>query len=406
MLKISVLAAALLLSLFSFDARSTPIMPEKIPVDRLIQNAQAFIMENPKDANGVYTLARINYFAFWQKTNELNANIFPNHPPIVVKSNNDGSWAPKSNKPADENALNAYLKSGVENFYKAIEMAPKEGLYPMGLAYLLEAGADSKTKLFPLSGAKADEITLWREESIAQFKKAFDLAIDTDLKAEHLPIGGVNALVSHEAGNKYLKLVETRGLKDSEKQEVESVKKKIAQLETEATKKSQPITPIVFNTEKSGPLNDLLASDKIVSFDLDATGRPQKYSWIKPAASLLAWDPHHTGQIVSGLQLFGNVSFNMLLPNGYRALDLLDDNRDGVLSGHELAGLVLWNDLNSNGISDPGEITPIEQSGIAGISTTYRGHDGISLVNPVGLQMKSGQILPTFDWIAINLVGE
>ncbi|MHC4240410.1 MAG: hypothetical protein ACYSUC_11790, partial [Planctomycetota bacterium] len=43
-------------------------MPTPAPIDRLIANTTAYIKENPNDAHGYYTLARIHYLAFVNKS--------------------------------------------------------------------------------------------------------------------------------------------------------------------------------------------------------------------------------------------------------------------------------------------------------------------------------------------------
>ena len=84
--------------------------------------------------------------------------------------------------------------------------------------------------------------------------------------------------------------------------------------------------------------------------------------------------------------------------DGYRALDALDDTRDGELRGDELRGLAVWFDRNQNGVSDAGEVVPIEQTGIAAISARSTGMAGASPANELGLAMKDGRVLPTYDW--------
>src|SRR6185295_1903688 len=82
------------------------------------------------------------------------------------------------------------------------------------------------------------------------------------------------------------------------------------------------------------------------------------------------------------------------------ALDALDDSRDGKLSGSELRGLAVWFDRNSNGVSDPGEVVPIELLGIESIETRAESMDGESPANQCGLVTQDGRVLPTYDWVA------
>jgi hypothetical protein len=118
-----------------------------------------------------------------------------------------------------------------------------------------------------------------------------------------------------------------------------------------------------------------------VKFDLDGTGRPQTYPWLRPDAAFLVWDPQHTGRITSGRQLFGNVTWWMFWNDGYQAMAALDDNHDGWLTGCELAGLALWFDVNQNGVSDPGEVIPIDKTDIEGIAVLPEALGAHALMN-------------------------
>ncbi len=70
------------------------------------------------------------------------------------------------------------------------------------------------------------------------------------------------------------------------------------------------------------------------------------------------------------------------------------------MSGRELEGLAAWRDVNGNGVSDPGEVTPLADLGVVSLSTT--GHAMIEglLCNPHGLRLRDGSCRPTYDWMA------
>src|SRR5262249_19684687 len=106
-----------------------------------------------------------------------------------------------------------------------------------------------------------------------------------------------------------------------------------------------------------------------------------------------------SGKITSGKQLFGSVTWWIFWENGYQAMDSLDNNRDGRLSGDEFKGLAVWIDRNSNGVSDSGEVMSLESIGVTAIETHPTGKDGKSPMNSVGMRMKDGRILATWDWV-------
>ena len=88
----------------------------------------------------------------------------------------------------------------------------------------------------------------------------------------------------------------------------------------------------------------------------------------------------------------------MFWEDGYQALDALDDNRDGVLSGDELRGLCVWRDANGNGVCDPGEVVPVQALGIESISVRATDSADGCPANVNGIRMRDGRVLPTYDW--------
>jgi hypothetical protein len=126
---------------------------------------------------------------------------------------------------------------------------------------------------------------------------------------------------------------------------------------------------------------------RLVNFPLDPNKIDEVYTW-KASASLplVVWDPKHTGVITQASQLFGNWTFGnqrvaalngaQAAPdsppwqNGFEAMESLDANEDGRLSGKELLALGLWFDRDSNGKSEPGEVQPITDTGVTALFFT------------------------------------
>ena len=147
---------------------------------------------------------------------------------------------------------------------------------------------------------------------------------------------------------------------------------------------------------------DLEAPEARVAFDVDGSGLGREWSWITPEAAWLVYDRKAEGKITSGRQLFGNVTFWMFWSNGYGPLDALDSNRDGTLTGEELAGLALWHDANGNGVADPGEVKPLSAYGIVAVSTKWQtlpDHPDKIAISPTGVTFQDGATRPTFDLI-------
>ncbi len=63
-------------------------------------------------------------------------------------------------------------------------------------------------------------------------------------------------------------------------------------------------------------------------------------------------------------------------------------------------------DANGNGVSEPGEVTPVEVLGITSLSCTGKQDASGSYWNPAGVTFKDGTTRPTYDWVAPCWAGE
>ncbi len=112
-----------------------------------------------------------------------------------------------------------------------------------------------------------------------------------------------------------------------------------------------------------------------VPFDLYGNGTQPLLDWIGPSFALLAL-PNSAGQIISGSQLFGTetpLSCGRLANDGFLALAQYDSNQDGAitLADPVFKQLVLWFDLNSDGVAQASEQLTLGQSGVESISLSY-----------------------------------
>lgn len=416
-------------------------MPQYIPVERLIENATAYVQQEPNDASGYYTLGRIHYLAFvnkaflvgafggsssriipfWWHDNYLRAarkyeatrialeeygyestadvpnairDEFRDRVDAIEDTLEMENWLPES--PTNEELIE-HAGAAQWNFYQAAALDPNSGLYYLGQASLgeqyLEFFKEASTALMPTALK-----TIFLNGVKETYFLAYDLSILDDLEREHKPAEGLQSLVSYEAGNAFIRLWE------AEDQIPLDIQEKTAGIKANLVLLDDippgPITPIIFSLQKNTSLSELLATKQVVSFDMDGDGIVEKRPWIKSTTGFLVWDGDGDGRISSGRELFGSVTWWLFFPNGYRAMDILDDNRDGFLSHGELDGISVWFDRNSNGCSDAGEVVPVINLGIIGIATRPNGFDGKSPMHKSGLQFMDGRTLPTYDWIA------
>ncbi|HEX2973842.1 MAG TPA: hypothetical protein VHP11_16030 [Tepidisphaeraceae bacterium] len=149
-------------------------------------------------------------------------------------------------------------------------------------------------------------------------------------------------------------------------------------------------------------LEQLIDPQAQVRFDLAGNGSGRLWPWVKPQTGILVWDPQRTGQVTSGRQLFGSVTWWMFWSSGYEALAALDDDGDGFLRGRELEGLAVWRDAGSDAQSGPGEVVPVPVLGIERIAVHATQTQNGSGYSPEGIWMRDGRHLPTYDWTPIG----
>jgi len=415
--------------------------PSYVPVDRMIANATAYIAEEPNDPSGYYTLARIHYLAFVDKAflvGAFNQDVPPSIVPhwwwgdyltgarraeatrialeefglesidelthenrssfyervyAIEARLRDEDWQPE--RPTSE-ALIAHAGAAQWNFLKAIALDPNNALYPLGQASLGQQYLEYFDQVGPAPMPPAmKEIIL--DSVKATYLLAYRLSIETDLQREHLPLEGLHGMIGYEAGTAFIRLWE------AERQIPEDVQEQIASIETHLkTLESLPlgaITPIVLSFREHTSLAQLLAPETVVTFDLDGDGSAERRPWVQPTTGFLVWDQRGDGRVGSGRDMFGSVTWWLFFQNGYRAMDMLDDNRDRWLTAGELEGLSVWFDRNGNGVSEAGEVVPAIDLGIEALGTRPNGCDGKSPMHTTGLRLKDGRVLPTYDWI-------
>jgi hypothetical protein len=359
------------------DARAMFIRPdlEKIPVDRLVKNLEDLADKDTKNPQVRLNLARAHAMAYASKADEVEVwkgktdrgpwfGFTPPHVPFQVVRTTDE---------AKLRLAREHLEKAIADYRKTIELDPNNLTARLGLAWCIDQ-----------SGNKAEAIKAYRDVIDAGWKKEMNLKSG--------PLGG--RFITSEAGGYLIPLLDP----EKDKEEIQTLKDRTAQL----AKLPRPVTPIAIPLRDGLTASDLENPSARVLFDADGTGLPQRWSWITPQAGWLVWDPKGTGQVTSGLQLFGNVTFWMFWDNGYDALRALDNDGDGLLTGKELEGLAIWHDANGDGVCDPGEVKPLSYYGIVAISCRYErdpNHPERICWSPRGVVFKDGTTRPTFDLI-------
>ena len=99
-------------------------------------------------------------------------------------------------------------------------------------------------------------------------------------------------------------------------------------------------------------------------FDLDGDLFAEKTGWLRPDDGFLVLDRDGNGAIDDISELFGAPG----VP-GFTELAALDSNGDGVIDAadSDFALLQIWQDLDSDGVSDAGELSSLTEAGIVSI---------------------------------------
>jgi hypothetical protein len=115
-----------------------------------------------------------------------------------------------------------------------------------------------------------------------------------------------------------------------------------------------------------------LSIDRGVQFDLLNTGSKANVGWVSAKDGLLAVDSNGNGKIDNGKELFGGG-----VGEGFAKLDSFDTNRDGIVNAKDQGfdSLKIWQDRNSNGVTDRGELQSLSVFGIKSLNVDHIAYD-------------------------------
>lgn len=377
---------------------------QAVPIDRVLTNLQQRLAKDTNNVETLYDLARVHSMAY--STNLVTVDVGANQRPdfgrltyvprqVVTATNLQTKIIAKQHL---TNAIGYYQRAATLVMKGTNISANKWLINPihLGLAWCLDQDGQRQEAIKAYRNALQ---TAWELEieRAPLLMKQVDLSWDK-IRAQQSPFSKPKASLmpgicfSEEIIGYLLKLLDP--VKDAK--EIEQLEKDRAMI----SRMNRAVTPIIVPLEANLPLEKLINPDADVAFDLDGSGFQRHWGWITPKAAWLVFDHDGSGRITSGLQMFGNVTFWIFWRDGYDALSSLDDNGDGRLSGPELNGISLWQDLNGNGIADPGEVRPITDYNVVAIECVSEPHPSGIRFNPRGIVFRDGTSRPTYDWIA------
>lgn len=350
---------------------------ETVPVERLIANLERAIDAKPKEVSHLhFALARTHAAAYASKHLELRVQRsseaagpwfghLPRHVPFDV--------APTRSRKQQDAAM-AHLRSAIDHYRLGLTTALETSdtlTHRLGLAWCIDRFGD-------------------RKEAIERYRRVFAVAWEREQKRLRFELG--MRPIAAEAAAYLAGLLDPR----ADAAEINELRRRARSLE----RLPRAVTPVLVPLRDGVDLAGLVNAAAGVSFDLDGSGRARAWGWPTPDAGWLVWDPTASGEVRSGLQLFGAVTFHGHWRHGYDALAALDDDGDGRLSGAELDGLAVWRDADSDGVSDAGEVLPVARWGITGLAV--RGWNGTAnaLHLPGGVHLSDGRQRSSWDWWA------
>lgn len=378
--------AVFLLSLLPAFACGLFLSWPEVPVDRLKTNVKAHSAESGNPAEAQYLLGRLDSLAFSERVRSQKT-----------------AGPPRSTKVMPTKIRDLFFSS-IEHYRQAIALSPESALYHFSLGWMADEALVFYPQLrSPPTNLIANDRTMtWRLLAIREYREAYRLS---NVKVDYVGPGDVLAAQSGRAliADLSTEVAERKArpgagadaafITEAERT-ITAVRANVDHLNS----LPRSITPLIFSMRPGVHLADLL-SQKTVLFDLDGFAESRSWPWLRSDTALLVWDPRREGHILSGLQLFGSVTWWMFWKNGFEPLAALDDNADGWLTGKELDGIGIWMDRDCNGISDAGEVIPADEFGVVAISTHSQGEvDGVA-ANPSGVRMRDGRVLTLFDWV-------
>ena len=125
--------------------------------------------------------------------------------------------------------------------------------------------------------------------------------------------------------------------------------------------------PVILDLDGDGV--ELTAPENGVDFDIDADGVAEQIGWVGPDDGMLVVDSDGSGAIEDGSEVFSEVFEGGSYANSLEALRSLDSNGDGVIDTNDerFNEIRVWQDADSDGITDAGELKTLAEHGITGV---------------------------------------
>ena len=126
--------------------------------------------------------------------------------------------------------------------------------------------------------------------------------------------------------------------------------------------------PLIFDLDNDGI--ELLSTKEKVLFDVDVDGDLEITGWTAPDDGLLVMDLNNDGLINDMSEVFSEHFNSGSFISSLDSLNSIDSNNDDLINYQDelFEQVMIWQDLNSDGISSNGELSTLNEVGIESIS--------------------------------------
>ncbi|MFM6895852.1 MAG: hypothetical protein ACKPKF_00590, partial [Microcystis panniformis] len=132
---------------------------------------------------------------------------------------------------------------------------------------------------------------------------------------------------------------------------------------------AKSLDPLIIDLNNDG-LQLISLENSSTRFDIDADGYTENTAWVSPEDGILTIDLNGDGIINNITEIFSENYGNGTAKSGIEALTTLDSTKNGIISAadDQFNQILVWQDLNQDGISQPNELKTLTQHGITSIN--------------------------------------
>jgi Lectin C-type domain/FG-GAP-like repeat/RTX calcium-binding nonapeptide repeat (4 copies) len=129
------------------------------------------------------------------------------------------------------------------------------------------------------------------------------------------------------------------------------------------------LDPLIIDLNNDG-LQLISLENSSTRFDIDADGYTENTAWVSPEDGILTIDLNGDGTINNISEIFSEHYGDGTPNSGLNALSTLDSNQNGIISATDAQynQILVWQDLNQDGISQANELKTLSQHGINSIN--------------------------------------